>query len=181
MTAQNRRIYKSQATSRGEVSELLQGIFAAELLAPSPRFWIVSPWISDIPVLDSRTGAFSGLDPAWGRRQIRLAEVLVRMMSLGAEVVIATRPVQTNSHFLQKLKDQAGLLAVEKRLTIVEREELHTKGILGDGYYLAGSMNLTWNGVEVLDESVIFSTDATVLGEAQLAFRENYGGRQWTT
>lgn len=176
MATKNRRIYKSQATSRGEVSELLQGIFAAELLAPSSCLWIVSPWISNIPVLDSRTGAFSGLDPAWGRRQIRLAEALARLMSLGAEVVLATRPLRSNEHFLHNLKDLARELAVEERLSIVEREELHTKGILGDGYYLAGSMNLTWNGVEVLDESVVYSTNADELGEAQLAFRENYRG-----
>ena len=38
-------------------------------------------------------------------------------------------------------------------------------------------MNLTWNGVEVLDEFVTYTTDGAVLGEARLAFRENYGGR----
>lgn len=175
--APSRCIYKSQATSRGEVSELLQGIFAAELLAPSSCLWIVSPWISNIPVLDSRTGAFTGLDPAWGRRQIRLSEVLGRLMQLGSNVVLATRPVRTNSNFLRLLQERVKEFGVESRLTLLEREELHNKGILGDDFYLAGSMNLTWNGVEVLDEFVTYSTAGSALGEARLAFRENYGGR----
>ena len=40
---------------RYEIPDLLQTIFAALLLSPSRNLWLVSPWISDIPVLDNRT------------------------------------------------------------------------------------------------------------------------------
>ena len=51
-TANGVRYIYSRFGSR-HVADLLQAIFAAEILRPSARMWIVSPWISDIPVLDN--------------------------------------------------------------------------------------------------------------------------------
>ena len=44
-----------------QVTDLLQTIFASEIVAPSSRLWIVSPWISDIPVVDNRANSFTSL------------------------------------------------------------------------------------------------------------------------
>ena len=58
-TSENRNTFTTQTTSRAEIRELLEGIFVAELLVPSESIWLVSPWISDIDILDNRCGQFS--------------------------------------------------------------------------------------------------------------------------
>jgi phosphatidylserine/phosphatidylglycerophosphate/cardiolipin synthase-like enzyme len=55
-------------------------------------------------------------------------------------------------------------------------EELHTKGILGDGYYLAGSMNFTYNGITVNEEALTYETSPEVIAEQQLIFINRWGG-----
>ena len=68
----SRIIRKSQTRSSTEAASLLASLFAAELICPSECLWLVSPWISDIQILDNQA---SGFDPLsrWGPRQVRLA------------------------------------------------------------------------------------------------------------
>src|SRR4051794_25409881 len=93
-------IHKSSWRCQNEVRELLQAVFVGELLAPSICIWLVSPWVSDIPIIDNRAGAFDALDSTWGPRQVRLLEILQRCLAVGTAVVVATRPVPHNRPFL---------------------------------------------------------------------------------
>ena len=72
----SRRIYKSLHHATHEARDLIEAIFASELIRPSQRLWLVSPWISDLPVIDNTSESFSGLDPDWGARPVLLSEVL---------------------------------------------------------------------------------------------------------
>ena len=137
---------------------------------------LVSPWLTDLELLDNRAGAWSALDPQWGPRQLRLAELLGHMLEMGVRVVIATRPDAHNEQFLRKLDDLAKSSGVESLLTVHRKATLHHKGFLGDDFYLSGSMNLTFNGVEILDEGVTFETDREATESARIAFINDYGG-----
>jgi hypothetical protein len=53
---------------------------------------------------------------------------------------------------------------------------LHEKGLLGDDFYLSGSMNLTYGGVELLEETVKFDTAPEVVADARLVYYERWGG-----
>ncbi|MEH2197457.1 phospholipase D-like domain-containing protein [Nostoc sp.] len=55
-------------------------------------------------------------------------------------------------------------------------EELHAKSILGDGYYLAGSMNFTYNGITINEEVVTYETSPEAIAEQQLIFTNRWGG-----
>jgi hypothetical protein len=157
-----------------QVAELLQTIFAAELIAPSRCLWVVSPWVSDIPLLDNRANTFTTLAGEWERSHVRLAVLLARLLQLGTTVHIATRPDEHNRDFLTRL----GVLASgsEQRLRTHSTEALHEKGILGDGFYLSGSMNITHNGISFNQEVLHFVTDpATVASHRQL-FTTWWGG-----
>lgn len=171
-----RRIFRSSSTSNAEIRELLESLFAAELLSPSRCLWLVSPWLTDLELLDNRAGAWSALDPQWGPRQIRLAELLGRVLEMGVHVVIATRPDAHNEQFLRKLHDLVKSSGVESLFTVHRKATLHHKGFLGDDSYLSGSMNLTFNGVEILDEGVTFETDREATESARIAFLNDYGG-----
>jgi hypothetical protein len=149
---------------------LLQTIFVGELLAPSDEIWLVSPWVSDIAVVDNTDGAFTGLEPAWGARHIHLSEILACLAGRGTQVFVELRPDEHNRRFLQRLRRQVGGDPVRVR----HSEVLHEKGLLGDRYLLNGSMNFTYSGVQLLDEWVRFDTDSRTVAEARLAFRSRW-------
>ena len=169
----SRRIFKSTVASQPELRELLEFLFAGELLGPSSRIWMVTPWISDIAILDNRSGCYDSLVPEWGRRHLRLSDVLVRLMQSGTEVVVVTRPDPHNAILVQKVTDLARDWSVSDRFRVVHRENLHTKGILTDQCLLAGSMNITNNGLELLEEMITFDTAPEDVGQAKLSF-ESY-------
>lgn len=172
-----RHIHKSSWRCQDEVRELLQATFVSELLAPSRCLWLVSPWISDIPIIDNRAGGFDALDPGWGPRVLRLGEILARCMGGGTTIVVATRPVDHNRPFVLQLQTAAVEVGLPDALIVGEAEDLHEKGLLGDDYYLSGSMNLTFGGVELLEETVKFDTTDAVVAQAQLVYYERWGGR----
>jgi hypothetical protein len=160
-------------TGNAEVRELLEAIFVAELLVPSESIWVVSPWITDIEILDNRSGAYSALGPQWGPRKIRLSEIFGAILDR-THLIVVGRPDTHNEVFFQKLEDIASASGTIGNLTIIRREQLHLKGILGSHYYLSGSMNLTYNGVEINEEGVTFETTESETAAARIAFHENY-------
>lgn len=155
-----------------QLRDLLQSILGAELLRPSKRLWLVSPWVSDIPVLDNGTGGYQTLVLRWERASIRLSQVLIHLAERRTQVCIATRDDQNNVAF------RAAMSEAEKRLPgrIQFRisNVLHEKGLLGDGYYLKGSFNFTHYGITINEEIATYSTDSETVAEAQVAF-----GTRW--
>lgn len=172
-TSDNRQTFTTQATSRSEIREMLEGIFVAELLVPSESIWLVSPWISDIDILDNRCGQFSSLVPTWGLRRIRLSEIFGQLMNVSSVHIVA-RPDSHNDAFLQKMDDLARASEDSSKLQVTIRETLHLKGLLGQDYYLSGSMNLTYSGVEVNHEGVSLDRSPAGIAAARIHFQENY-------
>jgi phosphatidylserine/phosphatidylglycerophosphate/cardiolipin synthase-like enzyme len=167
-----RRIFKTQATGVVTIQELLQSMFVAELLISKGELWLVSPWISNVVLIDNRSGNFDALNPEWGRREVRLVDVLVALMTRGATVRIVTRDDETNRPLINKLGEVAAQLALEHQLSITLRGKLHTKGVLLSTSLLMGSMNLTYNGMEINDEWIEFSLDTEDLARTKLEFEQ---------
>jgi hypothetical protein len=167
-----RQFLQSGIDARNGARELLQTIFASELLAPSSCLWIVSPWLRDVPVLDNTTGSFLYLCPDFPRSEVRLSLVLRELIDRGTKLVIATRPDAGNQQVLDGLRGHGRTDSI----IFQERPELHAKGIVGDRYSLIGSMNLTYNGLERLTEMLIFQTNRASVDQLRLAFRGEYGG-----
>ena len=176
-TPEQRNTFTTQATSREEIREILEGIFVSELLVPSDSLWLVSPWITDIDILDNRAGQFSSLVPTWGLRRIRLSEIFSHVMERSV-VHVVTRPDTHNDAFVQKMRDLSRSSDNPDNLQVAIRETLHLKGLLGQDYYLSGSMNLTYNGVEVNHEGVTLDRSMDAISQARIHFQENYGGRR---
>jgi hypothetical protein len=176
-SSEQRNTFTTQATSRAEIREILEGVFVAELLVPSDSLWLVSPWITDIDILDNRAGQFSSLVPTWGLRRIRLSEVFGHIMER-SNVHIVARPDAHNDSFLQKMRDLSRASDSPNNLRVVIRDTLHLKGLLGQDYYLKGSMNLTYNGVEMNDEGVSLDRSTVNIAEARIHFQDSYGGSQ---
>jgi phosphatidylserine/phosphatidylglycerophosphate/cardiolipin synthase-like enzyme len=170
VSTQYRRIFKSQQTGVATIKELLQTMFVGEMMLIGKRIWIVSPWVSNVVLIDNRSGNFDTLNPEWGRKEIRLVDVLGALMTRGCHVVIVTRSLETNTAFLNSLIEMAEQNALENQLTIKMHDALHTKGILLSKSLLMGSMNLTFNGLEMNDEWIQFSIDPEDIAKTRLEF-----------
>jgi hypothetical protein len=168
----SRQFLQTARSARNGPRELLQTVFVSELLSPSRCLWIVSPWLRDVPVLDNSAGAFVSLVPDFPRTSVRLSHVLRELIGRGTAVVVATRKEAGN----RQLLDALGALGTGTAVTFRERDLLHAKGVVGDAYSLIGSMNLTYNGVERLDEMLVFDTDRAKVEELRLTFHNEYGG-----
>jgi phosphatidylserine/phosphatidylglycerophosphate/cardiolipin synthase-like enzyme len=169
----NRQFLQSAVDTRNAVRELLQIVFAAELLSPSRCVWLVSPWLRDVPVLDNTTGSFQFLCPEFPRAEVRLSLVLRELLARGTQVVIATRPDGGNRQVLDSLRG----IGPGSGVIFHERAELHAKGIVGDAYSLIGSMNFTYNGLDRLTEMLVFQTERGNVEQLRLSFRREYGGK----
>lgn len=166
------RTIHSRASSH-QVVDLLQTIFLAELICPGDELWIMSPWISDIPIIDNRASQFLHLEPSWGGRLVRLSEVLYQIMARGTKVYIVTRREDHNNTFIKTMEQLMTGDALPLCIKIVN--EFHEKGILGRGYYLSGSMNFTYYGITINEEVLHYFTQPALVAEKKLAVRERWG------
>jgi hypothetical protein len=142
----------------------------AELLFPSQELWLVSPWITNIAVVDDSSGRFRVLNES-GRSRLHLVDVLVRLGTAGSKVVVVTRPEESGA-FLSALRSASNQLKAN-HLEIIERHTLHAKGLVGDHYCVWGSMNFTWSGTSRWEELVEVADGAKV-DEILAEFRQEY-------
>lgn len=150
------------AQARG-VRDLFQTIFAAELLSPSRKLWLTFAWISDVEILDNSARRFAAIESDWPAAPIRLSQVLGALLSRGSQVRLVIREHGYNEYFiarLRSLKDE-----FEDQLKWRVEKDFHAKGLLGDDYFLSGSMNLTLSGISVNGEHLVFRTDPATIAE----------------
>jgi hypothetical protein len=166
----SRVIFTTSRRGRAELQDLLQTIFVAELLAPSHELWLVSPWITNITVIDDSSGRFRVLNE-FGRSRLHLVDVLARLQQGGTRVVIVTRPHESRA-FLSALRNASRHVSAD-RLEVIERETLHAKGLVGDHYCVWGSMNFTWSGTSRWEELVEVADSAKV-SEILAQFKQEY-------
>lgn len=152
------------------IRDLLQSLFALELLCPSSKLWLGFGWISDIEILDNQARQFSALQPDWPSTMIRLSSVIETLAGKGSKIMILTREERHNESFVERMR---GLGSAN--INVLVTPDFHEKGMLGDGYVLSGSMNLTWNGITVNDEHVLLRTDQASVAERRLQLEEKWG------
>lgn len=171
-----RNILKSKLSSRRDVADLLQTLFVAELLHPSRCLWLVSPWVSDIQLLDNRAGDLESLEPDWSPHPVRLSQVLLRLARAGTLVVVAVRDNGDSDDLLHHLHHLFEEHGVGDLLRASAHHDLHHKGLAADDFSLAGSMNLTYNGVHIHDEKVRLTTHRAEVDQARLDLHALYPG-----
>ena len=170
-----RVLQKSRGRSRNEARELLQFFFVSELLSPSKCIWIVSPWLRNVDLFDSTTGAFADLFPDAPKRVIRLTDVLRALLLAGARLVVVLRAPRDDGGVSHQLTEIATSLDCLDRLHVVDSATLHTKGLLGDRVAVMGSMNVTYAGVDAHTELLQFVTDPDLVAKLRLEFSGAYG------
>jgi len=64
-----------------------------------------------------------------------------------------------------------------ENIQIKKIEHLHTKGLVGDNYRLFGSMNFTFNGIEINDESLHLDSNPESVARSLAEFEQQYGDK----
>lgn len=160
-----RLIHRAAARPHRMIVEALQGLVIGELLSPGGRFLVVSPWISDVPLLDNRSGRFSALDNRWGATWIPLSAVLRSLLVQRVSVHVACGPGAKEDEFIERLLRAAHRDGCDDRLVVRRSPEGptrvldHEKAMVADTWAVHGSMNLTYRGVELNGELVTVTTD----------------------
>ena len=170
-----RVLQNSRGRFRNEARELLQLFFAAEVVKPSERVYVVSPWLRDIELFDNTTGSFADLVPDAPRRVLRLTDIFRCLLVLGTRIVLVVRAPRDDGGVGQALEEIATALDRTHLVSVVESAELHSKGLLGAHAALTGSMNVTHAGLERNTELLQFHTDGESIGRLRLEFTGAYG------
>lgn len=155
------------------IDEVLTAVLVSELLTPSRDLWLVSPWISDVVVLDNDNGDFDALFAESPPSRCTLSEALGLLSSQGAHVHVVTRPVEHNQAFLRRLRRLA-----TGPLSIREDPDMHEKTLCGYDWILTGSMNFTVNGMGVNDEAMTYTVGGVDPAQARLHFAHRWGSTQ---
>jgi phosphatidylserine/phosphatidylglycerophosphate/cardiolipin synthase-like enzyme len=158
------RILRTSPVTGIRMEPLLESALVSELIAPSPELWLVSPWISDVTVLDNGRGGYDGLLPDASARPYSLAEVLALLVRGGAQLTVVTRHDTHNDLFLRRLER----LTAAGRLVVVKHDDLHEKTLCGQDWIVTGSMNFTIRGMELNDEVVFYRVDAQAAAQARV-------------
>lgn len=150
--------------SRGSSVQLvscLSSLLALELLKPGKELYLISPWLSNMPLLDNRFGQFRALVGEENRTVLHLGNILALFAARGTQVRILYRaPVEGNTRqFVENLSNVANLECRAKR-------DLHAKGLITSHFYVHGSMNFTYAGIKINDESVRITRDEATIWQA---------------
>ncbi|MET7803506.1 phospholipase D-like domain-containing protein DpdK [Micromonospora chersina] len=154
------------------LDNLIESVFVSELIAPSPDVWLLSPWISDIPVVDNRGGEVISLIPGAPARHLRLTEVLLELARRGSHVHVLARNDPRHQSVLDRLRGTPGA-ADSVDVQIID--QLHDKGLLTSRIHVQGSMNFTHHGRAVNEEGITVTGDADALSRARLDYQARFG------
>ena len=136
-----------------ELRQLFRSAMAALLLLdrPSRPIYVCSPWISDFVVFENRFGEFGRLVPkAAERSTIRLSDCL-RQLAQVHDVRVISRRTEVTVAFLANPR-----LAEDGVAAGLADDDLHEKGFLSPIFYFEGSMNITYSGVHINREKLLY-------------------------
>jgi phosphatidylserine/phosphatidylglycerophosphate/cardiolipin synthase-like enzyme len=164
-----RLIHRTAASSSRDIDECLTGLLFSELLSPGRRLILVSPWMSDFPVLDNRGGRFTAVDPAWTAGRVQFSAVLRALLARGVLIKIACGEGDREDDFLDRVRLGARLDGTADRLVTFRpprdhRVFSHEKALIADSWAVYGSMNLTYSGVTINGELITVTTDPSAVG-----------------
>lgn len=160
------RTIRTRPRSGIAISEVLSAVLVSELLSPSRELWLVTGWVSDIPVIANQADEFSDLGEDLEASAFTLSGVLAHLTRHGTDVKVAVRDDRHNDAFLETMRRRCD----PRRLSLFTSPDLHEKVLCGDEWLLKGSMNFTWNGLNVHEESIELVLDEKDAARSRLEF-----------
>jgi phosphatidylserine/phosphatidylglycerophosphate/cardiolipin synthase-like enzyme len=136
--------------------------------------WLVSPWISDVKVLDNSQGTYDDLFDDNPPSVCSLSDLLARIVVAGSSLTVVTRPDPHNAEFLRRLRR----LTSHHTVRVVQNPAVHEKTICGRDWLLTGSMNFTVRGLMENDEAVSYKVGGSDAAQARLELAQRWKEQQ---
>lgn len=152
------------------LDDSLVPLFVGELIEPSRDLWLVSGWVSDVAVLDNTDQDFTSVLGEGHAGPISLTTVLSLITERGALLHVSLRPNAYNSDFTGRLRRRVAA----DRLRLHVDEDIHEKTLCGSNWVVSGSMNFTWNGMEVNSEAITYTVDSQLAAQTRLDFEHRW-------
>ncbi len=165
-----RRMVRTRPRNGLAISDVLSTAIVSELCWPSEELWLVSGWVTDIPVLDNADRQFDSVMGKEPRSQLTLSDALGALTRRGTQLHIALREEEHNQVFVDRLQRAS----LTDSLHIYSSADLHEKMMVGWSWVLKGSMNFTWNGVQRNEESLEFEIDQAEAARQRLELRTRW-------
>jgi hypothetical protein len=156
------------------ISDVLAAALLAELCSPSEELWLVTGWVTDIPVIDNSIRQFDAVMGAETRSTLSLTDVFTILTQQGTHVHVAVREDPHNQTFVGRLQR----VCASDALHLYSGADLHEKILVGWTWVLKGSMNFTWHGTQRNEEGLDFEVDPADAARQRLELRTRWiGGR----
>lgn len=137
--------------------------------------YFASPWISDFVLFDNRFRQYEILFPEIAdNSDIWFSDYLLNL-SRNIPVRLVTTRTPTSQVFLKKIS-VFRTYQVEWRFA---REKFHEKGILAPSFYIEGSMNITYSGLNINGEKITYYTSLGKTGANKIASAYLELDRHW--
>lgn len=159
-----------------QIPDLLASALSMLLLRrdDSRPFYVASPYLSDFVLFRNDFGEMSALAPALADGgSMSFARYLGRLAQ-DREVRIVTSQAPVSQAFAES--PSLAVPGIEFRCG---DRMVHEKGVLGPGFYIEGSMNLTHSGVYVNGEKISYHTSVDAGGEEKIARAYLEFDRRW--
>lgn len=162
----NRSIKSKARGSSVQLIDCLSSLFLLELLSPSPELYLISPWLSKVALINNRFGQFRAVTSELNKSELHLADILTLLSEKGTRVRILCRP--------RSPQTEEVLALLPKNIECRRTETLHEKGLISHHFYLRGSMNFTYAGVNLNDESLELTRKPEEVAGAIIAVRARW-------
>lgn len=167
-----RRTVRTRPRNGLAIRDVLASALLSELLSPREEFWLVSGWVSDVPVINNSQRQFDAVLGEESRASMTLSEYLGELSRRGTQVHVAVRKVEHNEATVDRLRRVCAADALHVYLS----DDLHEKMLVGWDWVLTGSMNFTWNGTRVNEESMEFQADLKEAARQRVELRARWIG-----
>jgi phosphatidylserine/phosphatidylglycerophosphate/cardiolipin synthase-like enzyme len=165
-----RRAVRTRPRNGLAIRDVLAAALLSELCSPSEEFWLVSGWLSDVVVIENIRGQFDAVMGDEPRTNMTLSEFLGELTRHGTQVHVAVRVVEHNDVLVERLKR----VCATEALHLYFSDDLHEKIMVGWDWVLTGSMNFTWRGTQVNEESMEFQADRAEAARHRLELRARW-------
>ena len=167
-----RRMVRTRPRNGLAIGDVLSAAILSELCWPSDELWLVSGWVTDIPVVNNADRQFDTVMGDEPRSQMTLSEALGALTRRGTQLHVALRKEEHNQIFIDRLQRASNA----DSLHLYSSADLHEKMMVGWSWLLKGSMNFTWNGVQRNEESLEFEVGPVEAARQRLELRTRWIG-----
>ncbi|MGF6950197.1 phosphatidylserine/phosphatidylglycerophosphate/cardiolipin synthase-like enzyme [Neobacillus sp. B4I6] len=146
--------------------DYLVSLFVAEAMNPSKELYLISPYLSNSPLIENRHNQYTDVFPMIKAKTIYLSDILSTLAWKGISVrIICDQDREETKPLIDLLYNQVSFRKLEQN---------HDKGLVTDHVFVHGSMNFTYSGIYLNKESIRTTNDSSDVNGALIAFRQRW-------